>query len=67
MTTKNEVSLERCPVCFHLPTAKIVDHGNTFTVELSCEEHGHEAHGDTLESANRNWNLYITLSAKMVA
>lgn len=52
--------LERCPRCFKLPSVTLEDHGpNAIDYVLCCEQHGHMASGQSLESAVHNWNVYV--------
>jgi hypothetical protein len=44
-----------CPDCFQLPEFKIENH----KAVLVCDQHGHVAMGDSLETATENWNRYI--------
>ena len=48
---------KRCPQCHHLPEVEYIAIENS--IELSCEQHGHLAKGDTMVSAIANWNYYI--------
>ncbi len=52
----------RCPVCHKVPELKI--DGPVAAYTLICEQHGHEASGDSLEQARVHWNQYISFVAK---
>ncbi len=51
---------ERCPTCHLVPAVKPEERsGAIFAIVLACEQHGHEAQGETLEKAVANWNHYV--------
>jgi hypothetical protein len=60
-------NLKRCYQCFKAPKVTIEDNGTKFNIILECETpgHGHMAMGDSLETAENNWNTYLELSEKM--
>lgn len=47
---------KRCPQCHRVPDLRIEKDGMYW---LICAAHGHEAVGNDLRSAIKNWNLYI--------
>ncbi len=48
---------DKCPQCNKMPRLGYSDRYKSF--DITCEDHGHEAMGPTVERAVMHWNRYI--------